>query len=102
MIDEFYRTKAVIESLNIPHSDYILDNPHVPNYFERSYNIDKTKEDKDFNDVVGPFVELLDINFGAGFRLLVESGFDEMSTREVFRRLGYKFEESQLLETFNT
>jgi hypothetical protein len=92
----------VIQSLNIPHSDYILDNKDVPSYFDRSYNIDKTKEDKDFNDVVGPFVELLDINFGAGFHLLVDSGFDEMSTREVFRRLGYKFEESQTLETFNT
>jgi len=92
----------VIEALNIPHSDYILSNPEVPNYFYRSYNIDKTQEDKDFNDVVGPFVELLNINFSAGFDLLVDSGFDEMSTREMFRRLGYQFKESQTLETFNT
>ena len=92
----------MIECLKIPHSDYILDNKDVPSYFSRSYNIDKTKEDKAFKDVVGPFVELLDINFSAGFDLLVKSGFDDMSTREVFRRLGYKFKESETLETFNT
>ncbi|CAI6341398.1 unnamed protein product [Periconia digitata] len=102
LIDSNLPTRAVIEALNIPHSDYILSNPEVPNYFYRNYNIDKTKADEDFNNVVGPFVELLNINFNAGFDLLVNLKFDDMSTREVFRRLNYQFKESQTLETFNT
>ncbi|KAL6703450.1 hypothetical protein ACN47E_009624 [Coniothyrium glycines] len=97
-------TMDVINCLDVPNAPYYLANATAPNYFG-GLNMNAADIDtklKPLDTAIGDFVKLIDADFDKGFQYLIEQGYDEQSTREFLRSKGIDFDESQVLETFDT
>ncbi|KAH7356359.1 hypothetical protein BKA66DRAFT_595865 [Pyrenochaeta sp. MPI-SDFR-AT-0127] len=103
-IDSNKPTIDVMNCLNVQNAPYYLKNKTAPNYFDRM-NLDADAVDEKLEPLdtaIKDFVAKINENFDDGFNYLIEKEYDKQSTREYLRSQGIDFDETQVLETFDT